>query len=92
MASSYSPPQQLMKPHLFKLAPILLNLAGGVLIALAFPPWNQDWLIWVGFVPALAGLLLFPRHWITSLIQGALFAGTFGGMYQFHVCGTKGAS
>jgi apolipoprotein N-acyltransferase len=69
-----------MKPHLFKLAPILLNLAGGVLIALAFSPWNQDWLIWVGFVPALAGLLLFPRHWITSLIQGALFAGTFGGM------------
>ena len=69
-----------MKPHLLKLAPILLSLAGGVLVALAFPPWNQDWLIWIGFVPALAGLLLFPRHWVTSLIQGAVFAGTFGGL------------
>jgi len=69
-----------MKPQLLKLAPILLSVAGGVLVALAFPPWNQDWLIWIGFVPALAGLLLFPRHWITSLIQGALFAGTFGGL------------
>jgi apolipoprotein N-acyltransferase len=69
-----------MKPHLLKLAPILLSLAGGLLVALAFPPWNQDWLIWIGFVPALAGLLLFPRHWVTSVIQGAIFAGTFGGL------------
>jgi apolipoprotein N-acyltransferase len=69
-----------MKPHLHKLAAILLSLTGGVLVALAFPPWNQDWLIWIGFVPALAGLILFPRHWVTSLIQGAVFAGTFGGL------------
>ena len=69
-----------MKPFLLHLSAILLSLAGGVLIALAFPPWNQDWLIWIGFTPVLAGLLLFPRRWVTSLIQGAVFGGTFGGL------------
>src|SRR3984957_8966826 len=69
-----------MKRLLLQLSPILLSLAGGVLIALAFPPWNYDWLIWIGFTPALAGLLLFPRHWVGSLIQGAVFGGTFGGL------------
>jgi apolipoprotein N-acyltransferase len=69
-----------MKPRLLDLLAILLSLFGGVLIALAFPPWNFDWLIWIGFTPVLAGLLLFPRRWVTSLIQGAVFAGTFGGL------------
>jgi apolipoprotein N-acyltransferase len=69
-----------MKTHLLNLSAILLSLAGGILVALSFPPWNQDWLIWIGFVPPLAGLLLFPRGWVTSLIQGAVFAGTFGGL------------
>jgi apolipoprotein N-acyltransferase len=69
-----------MKPLLLYLSPVLLSLIGGVLIALAFPPWNHDWLIWIGFTPVLAGLLLFPRRWFHSLIQGALFGGTFGGM------------
>jgi apolipoprotein N-acyltransferase len=69
-----------MKPHLLHLSTILLSLAAGVLVALAFPPWNQDWLIWIGFTPVLAGLLLFPRRWVSSLIQGAVFGGTFGGL------------
>jgi len=69
-----------MKPFLLNLPAILLSLAGGVLIALTFPPWNYYWLIWIGFTPVLAGLLLFPRRWVTSLIQGAIFGGTFGGM------------
>jgi apolipoprotein N-acyltransferase len=69
-----------MKPLLLRLSAILLSLAGGVLIALAFPPWNHDWLIWIGFTPVLAGLLLFPRRWAASLIQGAVFGGTFGGL------------
>ena len=69
-----------MKPLLLKIAPILLSLLGGVLIALAFPPWNFGGLIWIGFTPVLAGLLLFPRRWVFSLIQGAIFGGTFGGM------------
>jgi len=69
-----------MKLLLTQLSTVLLSLAGGVLIALAFPGWNHDWLIWIGFTPILAGLLLFPRHWISSLIQGALFGGTFGGL------------
>ncbi|MBV8376769.1 MAG: hypothetical protein JO279_07165 [Verrucomicrobia bacterium] len=69
-----------MKLFLVQLLAILLSLAGGVLISLAFPPWNQYWLIWIGFTPVLAGLLLFPRHWVGSLIQGAVFGGTFGGL------------
>jgi apolipoprotein N-acyltransferase len=69
-----------MKRFLIWLLPILLSAMGGVLVAVAFPPWNQDWLIWVGFTPVLAGLLLFRRHWLTAVIQGALFGGTFGGL------------
>jgi apolipoprotein N-acyltransferase len=69
-----------MKPLLLRLLPIVLSLVGGVLIALAFPPWNLDWLIWIGFTPVLAGLLLFPHRWVGSLLRGAVFAGTFGGL------------
>jgi len=69
-----------MRPLLLHLSAIFLSLFGGVLIALAFPPWNHDWLIWVGFTPVLAGLLLFPRRWFTSLIQGAVFGATFGAL------------
>jgi apolipoprotein N-acyltransferase len=68
-----------MKVFLTHLSTILLSLAGGVLLSLAFPPWNQYWLIWIGFTPVLAGLLLFPRNWFSSMIQGAVFGGTFGG-------------
>ena len=69
-----------MKPVLLHVSAIFLSLAGGVLVSLAFPPWNQDWLIWIGFTPVLAGLLLFPRGWIASIIRGAVFGGTFGGL------------
>jgi apolipoprotein N-acyltransferase len=70
----------IMKPVLLHISPILLSLVGGVLVSLAFPPWNQDWLIWFGFTPVLAGLLLFPHGRIASLILGAVFGGTFGGL------------
>ena len=48
-----------MKPVLLHVSAIFLSLVGGILVSLAFPPWNQDWLIWIGFTPVLAGLLLF---------------------------------
>ena len=70
----------IMKPVLLHVSAIFLSLLGGVLVSLAFPPWNQDWLIWIGFTPVLAALLLFPRGWIVSLIHGAVFGGTFGGL------------
>src|SRR5260370_21422569 len=70
----------IMKPVLLHVSAIFLSLVGGVLVSLAFPPWNLDWLIWIGFTPVLAGLLLFPRGWIASLIHGAVFGGTFGGL------------
>src|SRR5271163_1165302 len=69
-----------MKPLLLDLSAVLLSLFGGVLVALAFPPWNYDWLVWIGFIPVLAGLLLFPRPWFIALSEGAVFGGTFGGL------------
>jgi apolipoprotein N-acyltransferase len=69
-----------MKHSLTWLLPILLSVVAGLLVAAAFPPWDQDWLIWVGFTPVLAGLVLLNRRWVAALIQGALFGGTFGGM------------
>jgi apolipoprotein N-acyltransferase len=69
-----------MKRSLIWLLANLLSVVGGLLVAAAFPPWNQDWLIWVGFTPVLAGLVLFRRGRLAALIQGALFGGTFGGM------------
>jgi len=69
-----------MKHTLIRIYSILLSTVAGVLVAIAFPPWNQDWLIWFGFAPVLVGLVLFPRNWLTALIQGAMFGGTFGGL------------
>jgi apolipoprotein N-acyltransferase len=69
-----------MRHILLRIYPILLSVAGGVFVAVAFPPWNQDWLIWFGFAPVLVGLVLFPRSWLTALIEGAVFGGTFGGL------------
>ncbi len=69
-----------MKHLLLRLYAALLSTVGGVLIAIAFPPWNQDWIIWFGFVPAIVGLVLFPKNMVAALIQGALFGGTFGGL------------
>jgi len=63
-----------MKRSLTWFLPILLSVVAGLLVALAFPPWDQGWLIWVGFTPVLAGLLLFSRRWVAALIQGALLA------------------
>jgi apolipoprotein N-acyltransferase len=79
-ASSEPTSRVIMKPVLLHVSAMFLSLAGGVLVSLAFPPWNQDWLIWIGFIPVLAGLLLFPRGWVASLLQGAIFGGTFGGL------------
>jgi len=69
-----------MKHSLLRIYAILLSVLGGVLVAVAFPPWKQDWLIWFGFAPVLVGLVLFPRNWLAALIEGGLFGGTFGGL------------
>src|SRR6516164_2816375 len=61
------------------LTTILLSALSGFIVAVAFPPWNQSWLIWVGFIPVLSALLLFSRHWGLSLLRGLVFGGTFGG-------------
>jgi len=68
-----------MKTYVLNLATILLSVFSGFIVAVAFPPWNQSWLIWVGFIPALCALLLFSRHWGLGLLRGLAFGGTFGG-------------
>src|SRR5215472_18370807 len=68
-----------MKTYLLHLTTILLSVLSGGIVAAAYPPWNQSWLIWVGFIPVLSALLLFSRHWVLALFRGLLFGGTFGG-------------
>jgi apolipoprotein N-acyltransferase len=68
-----------MKTYLLHLTTILLSVLSGLIVAVAFPPWNQSWLIWVGFIPVLSALLLFSRHWGLALLRGLAFGGTFGG-------------
>src|SRR5262249_53832020 len=68
-----------MKPPLVHLATILLSALSGFVVAAAFSPWNQSWLVWIGFIPVLSALLLFSRHWSLSLLRGVVFGGTFGG-------------
>lgn len=36
-------------------------LLSGILLALAYPPWGQDWLAWIALTPLLATLWLAPR-------------------------------
>jgi apolipoprotein N-acyltransferase len=67
-----------MKTYLLHLTTILLSALSGCVVAAAFPPWNQSWLIWVGFIPVLSALLLFSRHWGLTLLRGLVFGGTFG--------------
>jgi len=64
-----------MKASTLQLATILLSVLSGVVAAGAFPPWNQSWLIWVGFIPVLSALLFFSQHWFVSLLRGAVFGG-----------------
>jgi apolipoprotein N-acyltransferase len=55
-----------------------LSLLSGVLLSLAFPPWNVSWLVWIAFVPVLSGLLILRGSALILLVQGALFCATFG--------------
>jgi apolipoprotein N-acyltransferase len=66
-----------MKALLLQLTRILLSALSGIVAAATFPPFNQDWLIWVAFIPVLSALLLFPRHWFSALFCGAVFGATF---------------
>jgi apolipoprotein N-acyltransferase len=67
-----------MKSFTLHLMTILLSVLSGFIVAVAFPPWNQYWLIWMGFIPVLSALLFFSRQWLLSLLRGAAFGGAFG--------------
>src|SRR5438132_14034403 len=54
-----------------------LSLLSGVLLGLAFPPWNVSWLVWIAFVPVLSGLLILRGSAPVLLAQGAVFSATF---------------
>jgi apolipoprotein N-acyltransferase len=55
-----------------------LSVLSGVLLGLAFPPWNFAWLVWIAFVPVMSGLLILRGSALVLLVQGALFSATFG--------------
>jgi apolipoprotein N-acyltransferase len=55
-----------------------LSVLSGVLLGLAFPPWNVSWLVWIAFVPVLGGLLIVRGSALVLLVQGTLFSATFG--------------
>src|ERR1700751_1519478 len=55
-----------------------LSVLSGVLLGLAFPPWNVSWLVWIAFVPVLGALLILRGSAPVLLVQGALFCATFG--------------
>ena len=69
-----------MKTSVQQAMSILLSVLSGIIVAMAFPPWNQYWLVWIGFIPVLSALLLFSRHWLLSLVRGGVFGGTFAGI------------
>jgi len=54
-----------------------LSLLSGVLLGLAFAPWNVSWLVWIAFVPVLSGLLILRGSAPVLLAQGAVFSATF---------------
>src|SRR5258708_30229136 len=55
-----------------------LSVLSGVLLGLAFPPWNVSWLVWIAFVPVLSGLLILRGPAVVLLVPGTLFSGPFG--------------
>jgi len=66
--------------RLLSLWPWVAALLGGGLLALAYPPFDQAWLAWVGLAPLQAALWLRPRKRHAALIDlglgyttGALF-------------------
>lgn len=65
------------------LLPLVLSVMSGLALGLAFPPWNQEYLVWAGFIPVLAALLLFRSNWLKSLFCGALFGLCLGTILFF---------
>jgi apolipoprotein N-acyltransferase len=65
-----------MKMHL--IWQVGLSLLSGVLLGLAFPPWNVSWLVWIAFIPVLTGLLILGGSGLVLLGQGVVFSATFG--------------
>jgi apolipoprotein N-acyltransferase len=69
-----------LKPIFKELLALTLAALSGVLVAVAFPPWNLEWIIWVAFIPVLLALLFLRSTWLTALAQGAVFGAVFGGL------------
>src|SRR5260221_3397849 len=65
-----------------------LSVLSGVLLGLAFPPWNVSWLVWIAFVPVLSGLLILRGSALVLLVQGALFFSTFR-LIAFNLLGAE---
>ncbi|MGI4791197.1 MAG: nitrilase-related carbon-nitrogen hydrolase, partial [Janthinobacterium lividum] len=59
--------------------PLLLALLTGLLFALSLPPFNQEWLGWVAFVPLL---LAVQKRRLLEAVGLGMVAGAFCGVVQ----------
>lgn len=57
-------------------------LLSGVILALAFPRYDQSWVAWVGLVPLLVGICGL-RPWQASLISGLVGIVYFVGVFHW---------
>ncbi|MFL6514182.1 MAG: apolipoprotein N-acyltransferase [Chthoniobacterales bacterium] len=59
---------------LLRVWPWLAALASGLLAAAAFPPFNQDWLVWIALTPLIAAIWFsgagVRRPWLRNLLLG----------------------
>ncbi|MGC3989426.1 MAG: hypothetical protein QM796_07060 [Chthoniobacteraceae bacterium] len=49
------------KSKITLLWPWLAAVLSGVAVALAYAPWNQSWLVWIGLAPLLAAIWFGPQ-------------------------------
>lgn len=52
---------------------LLLSLGGGVLMAMAFPPFDFSQIVWIGLIPLLTLLWLRPMRFRTAFLLGWLY-------------------
>src|SRR5213080_2885470 len=64
--------------QLLRLWPWLAAITSGLLVAAAFPPFDQNWLVWIALVPLCATILFSgedTRHrWLRDLMLGYVSA------------------
>jgi len=66
---------------------LLLAIGGGVLLSLAFPPISMPLIAWIGLVPVMASVFLYPRvqGWLNAIAAGVCYYTIlYSWMQRFH--------